>query len=88
MDPQIIKDSDKRSMIKSKKQRTRYRLNDLYPGLTDNKEDITFESGFAVNIASSLSTVSRLNNQIDMSPTMKAKTKLSQNAELQEMVLS
>ena len=75
-------------MIKSKKQRTKYRLNDLYPGLTGNKDDMTFESGFAVNIASSLSTVSRLNNQIEMSPTMKARTKLSQNAELKEIVLS
>lgn len=77
MDPRIIQESDKQVMIKSKKQRTKYRLNDLYPGLAEKKDDMTFESGVAVNIASSLKTVSRLNNKIDMSPTMKAKTKLN-----------
>ena len=77
MDPRIIQESDKQVMIKSKKQRTKYRLNDLYPGLAEKKDDMTFESGVAVNIASSLNTVSRLNNKIDMSPTMKAKTKLN-----------
>ena len=47
-----------------------------------------YENGVAVNLASSLSQVARLNNHLDMSPTLKARKKPLTKTELEETVFA
>ena len=52
-----------------------YNFSALCPGIGDGLDQIKYENGVAVNVASSITQVARLNNQLDMSPTLKARRK-------------
>ena len=47
-----------------------------------------YEGGVAVNLASSITQVAKLNNQLDMSPTLKARKKPQTKTELEETIFS
>ena len=64
---------------------TKYNFSDLYPGAG---EGLSYEGGVAVNLASSITQVARLNNQLDMSPTLKARKKPLTKTELEETVFA
>ena len=54
----------------------------------EGQDLMQFEGGVAVNLASSITQVAKLNNQLDMSPTLKARRKPLTKTELEETVFS
>ena len=51
-------------------------------------EAMKFENGMIVNLAQSLTSVAKLNNQLNMSPTLKARGKPLNKTEIEDTVFS